>query len=251
MGVPLAASPLLLTGSAKGSQSAGAPSSKQDGWVSLFNGRNLDGWYTFLPSSGKNSDSKHVFKVEQGMLHILDIPVTAEDQEFGYMATDREFSNCRVLVEYKWGTKRFHPRIEAKRDNGLLYFLVGEDRVWPTFVECQIQETDTGDLWILGGSVVTEGRGPGRRKPNTQSSGRFFKDGDFEDRTGWNTVEVILQGNRATHLVNGRIVNGGYDIKRPDPENANQLVSLDRGRIALQAEGAEIWYRSVKVRPLS
>src|SRR5262245_38916234 len=34
----------------------GVPASGNDGWIQLFNGRNLDGWYTFFSKSGKNND---------------------------------------------------------------------------------------------------------------------------------------------------------------------------------------------------
>ena len=132
-----------------------APSPESDGWVSLFNGKNLDGWYTFLPSTGKNADPKRVFKVEDGMIHILDIPVTGDKQEFGYLATEHEFGHCRIRAEFKWGTKRFPPREEDKRDSGLLYYFTGPDKVWPRALELQIQETDVGDLWILEGMRIT------------------------------------------------------------------------------------------------
>jgi hypothetical protein len=266
------AGPLILTSRKAAAQTkpASPAAAADDGWITLFNGRNLDGWYTYLPSTGKNEDPKKAFKVEQEMIHIFDLPPTKENQEFGYMATNEEYSDCRIRVEFKWGMKRFPPRLEARRDNGLLYLLVGQDRVWPTCIECQIQESDVGDLWILGGAVATPGQGGrpaptpapgqgraaapaagGRSVPQPQSSGRIFKDANFEDLTGWNVVEVILQGDRSIHLVNGRIVNASHDIKQPDPQNPGKLISLARGRIALQGEGAETWYRSVKVKPLA
>ena len=46
--------------------------------------------------------------------------------------------------------KRFAPRTYTKRDNGLLYGLVGADKVWPTCVECQIEEGDVGDYFMVG-----------------------------------------------------------------------------------------------------
>ena len=79
---------------------------------------------------------------------------------------------------------------------------------------------------------------------------RILKSGDFENREGWNTLEVILEGDRATQLVNGRIVNRALDIRRPDPEDPSRMVGLKRGRILLEEEGAEIWFRNIKVRPL-
>lgn len=229
-----------------------------EGWVPLFNGRSFDGWYTFLPSAGKNKDPKGVFKVENGMIHVLDIPVTSERQEFGYLATEKEFSRCRVRVDFKWGVKRFPPREEDKRDSGLLYYFVGPDKIWPRSLELQIQETDVGDLWIIDGpsittTVETESYPMyvlSRALQRTQNRGRIIKSGDFEDRAGWNTVEVILDGDRLTHVVNGTVVMRAWDLKQPDPQDAAKTTLLDRGRLMLQAEGAEVWFRNIRMKPL-
>src|ERR1039458_2878254 len=114
------AGPLILTSRKAAAQTkpASPAAAADDGWITLFNGRNLDGWYTYLPSTGKNEDPKKAFKVEQEMIHIFDLPPTKENQEFGYMATNEEYSDCRIRVEFKWGMKRFPPRLEARRDNG-------------------------------------------------------------------------------------------------------------------------------------
>lgn len=247
---------LLLAASALSSVSALAA---DDVWTQLFNGKNLDGWYSYLGSSGKNNDPNGVFKVENGAIHILDVP--AGKGENGYLATTQEFSNVRIHAEYKWGVKRV---AEGKRDSGLLYLAVGPDRVYPRSLECQIEETDTGDLWIVDGAAVTaylisptlpmydDDMAVGTRVNSYPGSSiRVLKSGDFEDRTGWNTVEVILDGDRAQQLVNGRVVNTVRDIKQPDPQNASRMIPLTKGRILLEAEGAEVWFREVKIKPLA
>jgi Domain of Unknown Function (DUF1080) len=227
------------------------------GWVPLFNGHNLDGWYTFLPATGKNKDPKGVFKVEKGTIHVFDIPLTNEKQEFGYLATNQELSHCRIRAEFKFGVKRFVPRQEDKRDSGLLYYFVGPDKVWPRSLECQIQETDVGDLWILdGASMTTKIETPDYPVYSTgplltKNKGRIIKSGDFEERGNWNTVEVILDGDHVTHLVNGRTVMKAWDLKQPDPQDPTKMIPLDRGRIMLQAEGAEIWFRNVRMKPIN
>jgi Domain of Unknown Function (DUF1080) len=236
---------------------AGKSVSERDGWTPLFNGKNFDGWYTFLPSTGKNDDPKRVFKFEHGMIHILGIPESTEFQEFGYLASDTEFSHCRIRAEFKWGTKRFVPRAEDKRDSGLLYYFVGPDKVWPRSLEFQIQETDVGDLWITDGPRITTTIEneyfpvyAAVLRPHRQGAGRVIKAADFEDRTGWNTVEVILDGDRITHLVNGRIVMRAWNLRQPDPQDASKWVPLDHGRVLLQAEGSEVWFRNLQVKPL-
>ena len=228
-----------------------------DEWTPIFNGRDLKGWYTFLPSTGRNNDPKGVFKVHENMIHILDIPVTGEREEFGYIATEKEYSDYHIRFEYKWGQKRFAPRAEAKRDSGILYHFVGPDKVWPRSVECPVQETDTGDFYMVGDTAVTTtvvGEDPlyysEDGTPRTQKGGRIVKDADYEDREGWNTVEVILEGDRVTHLVNGRANNRGWDLSQPDPQDPQRMIPLTRGRLLLQAEGAEVFYRNVEVKPI-
>jgi hypothetical protein len=236
---------------------------KGDGWVSIFNSRNFDGWYSFLTPSGKNKDPHGVFKVEKGgIIHIFDIPipvgpVTRANQERGYLATEKEYSHCRISLEFKWGGKRFPPFEEDKRDSGLGYYFVGPDKVWPRALENQIQETDVGDLWILDGLTITTKT----ENPNfpmyvlsgplkTQSSGRIIKSGDFEDRKGWNHVEVILDGDKVTQLVNGTVVMRAWDIKQPDQNDPTKKIPLTSGRLFLQAETAEIYFRNIRMKPL-
>jgi hypothetical protein len=243
------------------SAQAAGPKPSDEGWVSLFNGSNFEGWYTYLDESGKNKDPKGVFKIENGMIHIVDFPKDNGKADDGYLATDREFSNVRIHVEYKWGPRRFS---EGKRNSGLLYLAVGADTIYPTSIECQIEETDVGDMWLVNGAAATaffiaptvpifdDDMGTGTFvRSNLGQSTRVLKSGDFENRDDWNTVEVVIDGNITTHLINGRIVNRAHDIQQPDPNNPAHMIPLKTGRILLEAEdGNEIWFRNVKVRPL-
>ena len=310
LGAPLAATPLILAGHARAQTTGPAvrslpfPPAGADGWISLMNGRNLDGLYTMLQRSGKGvAETKGMVTFENGMLHIMGNQVTEETAESGYIATKQEFENYRVRVEYKWGVKRFLPRLEAKRDNGLLYHLVGEDRVWPTCVECQIQEGDVCDYFMLGGTRGSQGgnRGGGAGRGGTAAataggaasaagtpanrgagaaaasgppagaapavtgtgragatpveptSGRKLRDqaGDFEIKDGWNVVEVVVQGDRSSHLLNGIALNNSSNLQQPDPQNAGQFIPLTRGKIAIEIEFAEIWYRRFEIKPLA
>jgi hypothetical protein len=277
VGIPIAASPLFL--SHRGIAQAAAPqlslpAAGADGWVSLLNGRDLNGWYTMLQKSGKDvAQEKKMVLMEQEMLHVMGNEVTAEPAEPGYIATNQEFENVHIRVEYKWGVKRFPPQVQAKRDNGILYGLVGADKVWPTCVECQIEETDVGDYFLVGGirgvqaehldGLFPAGLGPNgwtgsgaetrtRRgnPPPEPTSDRKVKDGNFENLNDWNVVEVIWQGDRSAHIVNGRVVNMISRLQQPDPQNPGQFIPLTRGRIAIEMEFAEIWYRRIEIKSL-
>jgi hypothetical protein len=216
------------------------------------------------------------------MIHVLDMPGSTTPDTSGYLATNEEYSHVRVRLDYKFGTKRYGSRAEARRDAGLLYYFFGPDFVWGNNAELQIQEQDTGDLWINGGVSVTSGviapgvpiwggggssapftihstfsrgrqpgqaPGSGQSRPNPEPR-RIMKSGDFENRDGWNTVEVVLDGDRVTHLVNGRVVFTGNKIMRQSEEDETKWTPLTSGKIVLEAEGAEVWYRNIAVKDI-
>jgi 3-keto-disaccharide hydrolase len=196
--------------------------------VSLFNGRDLSGWSIFIRHADKSDptkDPKGVFKVEDGVIHI-------SGEEFGGITTDKEYENYRLTVEFKWGTKKWPPRENAVRDSGILVHCVGPAKVWTKSIECQIQEHDCGDFWMVDGTSITvDGKVERQRK---------IKKTDGEKPTGeWNTVEVVCEGDKITNIVNGVTVNHGTN------------ASVTKGKILLQSEGAEVFYRKVELRPLN
>jgi len=250
-GAPLVAAPFLSSGwaDAQTPSPLPLPPAGADGWVSLTNFRNLDGLYTMLQRSGKGvAEQQGMVTFENGMLHLMGNQVTDKPAETGYLCTNNEYENYRVRVEYMWGMKRFLPRLESKRDNGLLYHVVGEDKVWPTCVECQIQEGDVGDYFLLGNARGAQGTGFTDAKNN-----RVLRDrgGDFEIKGGWNTVEVICQGDRSTQIVNGVTLNSISELQQPDLKNPGQFIKLARGKIAIELEYAEIWYRRFEIKSLA
>jgi hypothetical protein len=198
---------------------------------SLFNGKNLDGWYTWLQGKGRNNDPDHIFTVEEnGLIH--DMGTT-----LGYIMTNQSFQNYHLILDFKWGEKKWPPRENNKRDSGICYNIPEDepDSIWPQSVECQIQETDVGDFWLLGNSTIQV---DGKQNAPTKYT-QIVKKKDAEKPYGeWNTVEVISFNGKCTHIVNGVVVNYG--------ENA----SLVGGRILLQSEYAEIFYRNIKIRKL-
>jgi len=198
--------------------------------LQLFNGHDLSGWYSMLEKQGRDRDPNHNFVVENGVIHIL-------GQDFGYIATEKEYSNYHLVVEFKWGVKQFAPRATGKRDSGILYhFSPGApDKVWPKSIECQVQETDCGDIWCVDGASVDS--------PNHSAwewnQKRIYRTANYEKPYGeWNTIEIVARGDTIEHYVNGHLVNSGTK------------ATVTHGKILLQSEGAEIYYRRVELTPL-
>ncbi|MES1218717.1 MAG: DUF1080 domain-containing protein, partial [Bacteroidota bacterium] len=184
-------------------------------------------------TKGKNNDPEKVFAIENGLLHI-------SGKEFGYICTEKEFTNFHLSVEFKWGVKKYPPRDAdtTKRDNGICYYmpLDSKDMVWPKSIECQIQEGDVGDIWLIDYTTI-ETNGV-RSVPDSFT--RVRKNKDAERPSGeWNRVEVIADKGRITYIVNGVVVNEG------------QNPSLSKGKIIIQSEGAEIYYRNIEIEELN
>jgi hypothetical protein len=132
----------------------GPATAAAESWRSLFNGRDLDGWYTFLQKHGKNQDPDRVITIEDGSIHLYKSAAEGSTVVMGYIATDKEYGNYHLRLQYRWGTKKFQPRYALKRDAGLYYHIIGADAVWPRALQFQIEQTNVGDLIALYGFQV-------------------------------------------------------------------------------------------------
>jgi hypothetical protein len=267
-------------------QAAPSPSPSAD-WTSLFNGRDLAGWETWLgiphasvtglnlpkddagkytAAQGLDSDPKRVFTV----VTVDGAPaIRISGEMFGALTSREEYGDFHLRLEFKWGDKRWPPRETAVRDSGILYYAVGEhgsadNKAWMRSLECQVQEHDVGDFWGVGGMYVdvagdAEGEGKDRKvvhrpgAPIVTVGGtprRAIKALDNEKPTGaWNTVEVLCVRGTCLHVVNGKT---NLVLANPRQTAADgSLVPLTKGRLQIQSEGAEVFYRNIQVRPIA
>lgn len=255
---------MIATATAAAGDNAALP--VQAGWTPLFNGKDLHGWYTYLQEHGRNSDPDGIIAIEDGVIHCYKRQAHGSHVVMGYLATEKEFENYHLRLQYKWGEKQFEPRLALKRDAGLYYHIVGEDAVWPKSLQFQIQETDVGDLLALYGVQVDTWIDPAT-KDHEQAT--FLHPADGGESTvlggsgigyqkrykmyeldGWNTIELIVRGNTVTQIVNGKIVNQCENVRYADPQSGAAPVPLSKGRIALEIEATEIYYRNIEIRPL-
>ena len=229
-----------------------------------FNGKNLDGFYTYLRFQ-KYADPDRVFTVQDGMIRV-------SGSEVGGFTTRDSFSNYHLIAEWKWGFQTSTPRRWMARNSGIMVHCHGADGSALDFlmpgIECQILEGGTGDLIVVpakgqepprlssevrtgsdrqpyyqkGGEVVT--RRGGRlnwwgRDPNWKDVLWYRGPDDVDKPVGeWNRMEVICDDDKITYVLNGRLLNVGL------------RSSLKSGKILFQSEGAEIFFRKIEVRPL-
>lgn len=242
--------------------------------VKLFNGTDLAGLYTWL-NDAKYGDPRAVFAVKDGQLRI-------SGDGYGFIGTRKSYRNYRVVVEYRWGERNWGRRVGLARDSGLFLHTRGPDGntfdgngAYRAGLECNIMEGATGDLLLIRGRdakgeyhpLTLTGEGAAERdgagwaywqrggKPveiknwgmfNWKDKDRQWKDAwgfrgprDVEAKLGqWNTLECISQGDRITVKLNGIVINEAAGLWPTD------------GRLLLQCEGSEIFYRKWELHPL-
>jgi hypothetical protein len=214
--------------------------------VVLFDGKDLNQFDKFLRSTGLNADPGQVFTVENGTIHV-------SGREFGYIITKQEYKNYYLRAEFKWGEGTFEPRAGHARDSGILYNIQGPNKVWPRSVEFQINEGCTGDFWMTDGAALTGKDGLRVTGPDAHAAkiDRFNK-GEFKDVVGfrdptnelekshgrWNVVELVNRDGHVWQYVNGKLANEGTD------------AFPSSGKILFQSEGAEVFFRNIKLFPL-
>ena len=256
---------LLIPLLAFSAQSLAAATAPPPEGIRLFNGENLDGFYTWIKDRGRDTDPKNVFTVHDGMLHI-------SGEEWGCVTSDEEFENYHLVAEFKWGEATHEPRVDNARDSGILVNSTGEDGgysgIWMKSIEVQMIEGGTGDLLAVGdGSeayeltatvgdpaegvphVYKEGGTPltingGRidwwgRDPGWKDAKNFRGVQDVEYPVGeWNRIEAIVAGDTITVFLNGVKVNECYGVKPTS------------GRLQIQSEGAEVFVRRFDLLPI-
>jgi hypothetical protein len=248
-------------------------SSKNSNWQSLFNGKDLTGWDTFLGPKydttlkkfdtiavGLNIDPSGVFDVvKMGEKNVIRI----SGENFGGISTTREFENYHLQLQFKWGQLKWPPRKTSKKDSGLMYHAVGPHGAdggnWMRSHEFQIQEGDCGDYWGCAGAIFDVNAKKNEKNDyvyyengdlltfgTTSSIGRHcLKSPDAEKPSGeWNTLDLYCFGSTSVHVVNG-VVN--MILHNSRQAVGNKEIPLTRGKIQIQSEGSEIYYRNIKI----
>ena len=93
------------------------------GWKPLFNGKNLNGWSPHYASKtpADAPPPASIFRVEDGAIHVYPTQPAGSEQPNAYLVTDADHQDYVLSLEYRWGEKKFAPRLNLVRDAGLLY----------------------------------------------------------------------------------------------------------------------------------
>jgi Domain of Unknown Function (DUF1080) len=249
---------------------------KKDHWKQLFNGKDLTGWDTYigpdLDDSGKpitgtpiglNNDPRHVFTIVKDNGENV---IRISGENWGAISTKEEYENYHLQLQFKWGALLWGQKKGKKKDSGLLYHSVGkygaDYGAWMRSQEFQIEEGNCGDYWGVAGGMADM---PAIKKSETEyvynphgtlmvfsqdspQSRHCIKQGDGENPTGqWNTVDLYCHGDTSIHVVNGKVMMVLYHNRQLD--NGKELP-LTKGKIQVQSEGAEVFYKQIRIQSI-
>jgi hypothetical protein len=236
MPAKLAVSLLLLTGVATAAEAPPMPDALVPHKVlSLFDGRDLAGWWADVPAHDTDPSAPAAFVVRDGRLVSLGEPR-------GHLITEGSYRDYRLEVEYRFPGNGGNcgVLVHASRPRALY-------KMFPQSIEVQMQSGDAGDFWCIQENIEVpdmEKRRPrkeGQRWGGAEGDARRIlnlTDGSEKPLGEWNTMVVEARGRTLKVWVNGELVNEGSSC------------TADRGRIALQAEGTEVEFRRVEIGPL-
>lgn len=215
-----------------------------------------------LKPIGLNPRSQDVFTVlEQDGKSVLRI----SGEIYGCLQTKESFSNYHLKLETRWGAKKWVPRLEEPKDSGILYhsrgpFGVDYWKSWALSHEFQVIEHGLGEYWTQASSAMdiralpkAEGEVAPRWDPSAPwmeftSPNNHALAGSDQDRVGaWNRLELVCFEDDCVHIVNGLVVMA---LKNARYRQGEKWVPMTGGKLQIQSEAAEVFYRDIEIRSI-
>jgi len=214
-----------------------------EGFTSLFNGVDLDGWWGLktedpqkwqsLPEdkfnvkweSSQQDIAKH-WRVENGIL--------INDGNGLYLSTEKNYGDFELMLEYK---------TVAGADSGIYLRGVPQIQIWDT--------TKEGGKWKLG---ADKGSGGLWNNGPTGTRGKdplVYADKPFGQ---WNQFHVIMTGDLVSVRLNEQLVVHrapliNYWDRKTNLSKRKPLIS--KGPIQLQTHGGEIRWKNIFIKELA
>lgn len=232
---------------------------RNEGWIQLFNGKDLNDWNIKITGFPLNENYKNTFRVEDKLLKVRYDQYTQFDGHFGHIFYKHPYSHYKIRVEYRFvGDQCPGGAGWAYRNSGIMIHGQSAESMelkqdFPVSIEVQLlggngkDERSTLNLCTPGTNVVY--KDSLWTQHCTNSTSKTYH-GDQ-----WVTVEVEVQGDSIIrHMIDGQTVleysKPQLDERDPNyrkllPPDGNKL--LRKGSISLQAESHPVDFRKVEL----
>lgn len=234
----------------------------EDGWISLFNGKDLDGWTIKIAKHPIGENYADTFRVEDGVIKVAYDKYGKFEEQFGHLYSDLPYSRYILRLEYKFvGDPVPDSPKWAKFNSGVMIhsqspLTMTVPQLWPASLEVQFL-CDGTSAGRQTGNVCTPGT-------NLEKDGKLLTDhiieatGKLSPMNEWIAVEVEVHGNdEVIHRINGvEVLRYQHPQLDPREESAQRLLALgaplqlSSGHLALQAESQPVWFRNIRIKLL-
>ena len=201
--------------------------------ISLFNGKDLDGWHVDVPARDTNPNAINPFIIRDGLLVSLGTPQ-------GHLITNAVYQNYRIEVAYRFVGKPGNCGLLVHASTPRALY-----KMFPKSIEAQMMHENAGDFWCIVEDIKVKNmetrRGNKKDWGITEGKERRVKNltDNSEKPVGeWNTMVVECFKDKIKVWVNGDLVNEGFGC------------TARKGQIALQAEGSEVAFRKIVLTPI-
>jgi len=232
-------------------------------WISLFNGKNLDGWVPKITGYPLGENYANTFRVEDGVLKVSYDKYAEFDNKFGHLFYKQKFSHYILVAEYRFtGDQAKGGPSWALRNNGLMLHsqapeTMGKDQDFPISIEVQ----------LLGGAPAGDRPTANVCTPGTEifRSGAMVRGHCLNSSSAtyrgdqWVRVEIEVRGSEhIKHSVEGKTVLeydlpqiGGGNVSNFDPAVKKDGALLNEGYITIQGESHPTEFRKIELLNLS
>ncbi len=193
---------------------------KADGFVPLFNGKDLSGWKAI-------DAKKDVWSAADGL-------IVCGGDGGGWLGTDKEYGDFVLRLEY---------RLKPGGNSGV--YLRAPNTGWISRVGMEIQLLDDFDaqyakldFYQYTGSIY-------HVVPPTQRASKPAGE--------WNSIEIRAEGRQVVVVLNGKkIVDADLDRCLKDPAVAKEHTGLTRtaGKVGLQSHTDRVEFRNLRIKEL-
>jgi hypothetical protein len=217
--------PVALIALSLGLSALFAADDKEEGFTSLFNGKDLTGWVYGKAGKGLNKSGKG-YQVENGVIY----------------CTVRDGGNLYTEKEYADFTLRFEFKLTENANNGI-----------------GIRAPLEGDSAYVGMEIqVLDDSGPAYKNLHPeQYHGSIYdvfacKRGFQKPLGEWNQEEITAHGRHVTITLNGQVI---VDANLDDVKDAEKLkhhpgLANKTGHIGFLGHGARVEFRNLRVKEL-
>jgi hypothetical protein len=232
-------------------------------WVSIFNGRNLDGWKPKIKGHDYGDNFGDTFRVENGSMIVSYDQYKNFDNKFGHLFYREKLGHYQLRVEYRFvGDQMAGGPSWAVRNSGIMIHCqdpetMQKDQDFPVSVEVQLLggsgsgDRPTANVCTPGTHIVMDGKLITRHC--TSSTSKTYH-GDQ-----WVTVEVEVRGDTIIkHTIDGKTV---LEYSKPQLDDGDQYgkaliaqrgtTRVESGYISLQSESHPVQFRKVELRKLA